>query len=84
MKQDITELKHTAEEAVEIDNVMSENEILKAKCSELETKVNTLSRTDDDQRLRDKTNYERRIKDLSDELQRLQGKYNIKSLELES
>lgn len=71
MKQDITELKHTAEEAVELDGLISENEILRAKCSELETQVNTLSRNDEDQRLRERVNYERRIKDVSDENQRL-------------
>ena len=48
MKADITELKHTAEEAIEMDNIVGENEILKAKCAELETKVNTMSRNDED------------------------------------
>ena len=78
MKQDITELKHTAEEAVEMDNLLSENEILKARCSELETQVNTLSRADEDQRIRERMNFERRIKDISEENARLQSKFNGK------
>ena len=78
MKQDITELKHTAEEAVEMDNLLSENEILKARCSELETQVNTLSRAGEDQRIRERMNFERRIKDISEENARLQSKFNGK------
>lgn len=67
MKKDISELKRTAEGAIDFERMQTENEILQAKCSELETKVNTLSRTDDDQRYRDRINFEKRIKDLSDD-----------------
>lgn len=47
-----------------MDNLLTENEILRAKCSELETKVNTLSRGDDDQRIRERRNFEKRINEL--------------------
>ena len=45
IKDDITHLKQTAEEAQDLDNLMAENEILKAKCNDLETKMNTFSRS---------------------------------------
>ena len=47
IQQDIVQLKQTAEEASDIDSLVGENEILRAKCSELESKVNTLSRSDE-------------------------------------
>ncbi len=44
IRDDIMHLKQTAEEADDMENVVAENEILKAKINEMETKVNTLSR----------------------------------------
>jgi cell division protein FtsB len=44
IRDDIMHLKQTAEEADDMENVVAENEILKAKISDMETKVNTLSR----------------------------------------
>jgi cell division protein FtsB len=41
-------LKQTAEEADDMEKVVAENEILKAKIGEMETKVNTLSKDESD------------------------------------
>jgi len=48
IKEDISYLKQTAEEAIDIDSIVAQNEILKSQISELETKVNTLSKGEDD------------------------------------
>ena len=40
-------MKQTADQVLEMESVMVENDILKAKCTELETKVNTFSRPDE-------------------------------------
>ena len=46
LKEDIDSLKQSAQ-GTDYENIISENEILKAKCNDLETKVNTLSRSDE-------------------------------------
>ncbi len=50
-----------------MDNLVSENEILKAKLSELETKVNTLSRSEEDIKMNEKRLFEKRINELVEE-----------------
>lgn len=45
----------------EFDNLATENEILKAKISEYETKVNTLSRDDCERVATERAKYEQRI-----------------------
>jgi hypothetical protein len=60
-------LKQSAEEVEEMDNLVSENEILKAKLSELETKVNTLSRSEEDIKMNEKRLFEKRINELVEE-----------------
>lgn len=67
IRDDIMHLKQSAEEAEGVDSVVAENEILKAKIGELETKVNTMSKDEDDlreSRTHDKLQYERKISDL--------------------
>ena len=62
-----------------MDSLVAENEILKAKIGDLETKVNTLSKEEEDlveMRGREKMQYERRINDLKDENYREQDKSN--------
>ena len=71
MQQEFTNMKQTADQVLDMENVLIENEILKAKCTELETQVNTLSRNDEEQRIRERMSYERRIKDVAEENSRL-------------
>ena len=49
------------------DRLMTENEILKSKIQDLETRVNTLSRAGDESRLEDKFRYENIIQKLKEE-----------------
>lgn len=44
-----------------------ENEILKAKVFEFESQVNLLSRSEEEGRIRDRLQYEKRINDMNEE-----------------
>lgn len=58
-------MKQSAEEVEDTTGLVAENEILRAKCSELESKVNTMSRGDEDQRREERRRYDMRILELN-------------------
>ena len=55
----------------------TENEILKSKISDFETRVNTLSRAGDESRLEDKFRYEKIITTINDDNRMINEKYHI-------
>lgn len=69
-------MKQTAAE--ESDGLLAENEVLKAKISELESQVNTLSRSIEEIQIREKVNYERKINELNQENQKFVEEFRIK------
>lgn len=59
------------------DKLATENEILKSKIQDLETRVNTLSRVDNDARLDEKFRFEKVIQQIKDENRILADKYRV-------
>ena len=60
----------------------TENEILKAKISDLETRVNTMSRAGDDTRLEEKFRFEKVITSINDDNRLISEKYRINQLQI--
>lgn len=60
-----------------MDRLATENEILKSKISDFETRVNTLSRAGDESRLEDKFRYEKIITTINDDNRMINEKYHI-------
>jgi hypothetical protein len=83
VREDIQALKSTAEER---DKLNTENEILKSKIQDLETRVNTLSRARDEESMassmqlmnvQDRNRFEKMIQILQDENRLIIDKYRI-------
>jgi hypothetical protein len=55
----------------------TENEILKSKIQDLETRVNTLSRAGEEQRFDEKGRFEKIIQTLTDENRLITEKYRV-------
>jgi hypothetical protein len=64
-------LKQSAEEGEEFETLAGENEILRSKICELENSVNTLSRNDDDSKMKDRLMYDRTLTESGAENARL-------------
>jgi predicted nucleic acid-binding Zn-ribbon protein len=77
IKEDIQTLNLKADQVEEYEKLTTENEILKSKIQDLETRVNTLSRAGEEQRVDDKGRFERIIQTLTDENRLLTEKYRM-------
>ena len=75
IKEDIQSLKHASLDTESADRLATENEILKSKIQDLETRVSTLSR--DESRLEDKYRLEKVIAGLTDDNRLVNEKYQI-------
>ena len=70
-------MKQTSIDTESADRLMTENEILKSKIQDLETRVSTMSRNGDESRLEDKFRYEKLISSLNDDNRLVNEKYHI-------
>jgi predicted nuclease with TOPRIM domain len=77
IKEDIQTLNLKADQVEEYESLTTENEILKSKIQDLETRVNTLSRAGEDQRVDDKGRFERIILTITDENRLVTEKYRM-------
>jgi predicted nucleic acid-binding Zn-ribbon protein len=77
IKEDIQTLNLKADQVEEYESLTTENEILKSKIQDLETRVNTLSRAGEDQRVDDKGRFERIIQTITDENRLVTEKYRM-------
>jgi predicted nucleic acid-binding Zn-ribbon protein len=73
IKEDIQTLNLKADQVEEYEKLTTENEILKSKISDLETRVNTLSRTTGGEEQR----FEKIIQSVSEENRHIAEKYRI-------
>ena len=67
IKEDIVNLKHSAQDVQELDSLGTENEILRAKITELETKMNTLSRGEEEKLTQLTEHYELELSKINDD-----------------
>ena len=70
IKEDIVKMKETAQinsSDSNVESIITENEILKAKISELDAQINSLSRSDEEGRLKDRLQYENKINEMNEE-----------------
>ncbi len=73
IKDDIVKMKQTAvinNSDSNVESLASENEILRAKIVEHESQINSLSRSDDEGRIRDRIQYEKKINEMNEENQK--------------
>lgn len=60
-------MKQSQDSSEHLEQLTTENEILKTKIQEMETRVNTLSRAGEESRLEDKFRYEKLLTSMNDE-----------------
>lgn len=77
IKQDIQTLKQSADGVEEYDKVTVENEILKSKIQDMETRLNTMSRATDEARLDDQFRYEKMIAALTEQNRDITQEYRV-------
>ncbi|TNV87259.1 hypothetical protein FGO68_gene13350 [Halteria grandinella] len=85
VKEEVEIIKQARQqnESEQSDRLATENEILKSKIQDLETRVNTLSRAGDESRIEDKQRYEKLISQINEDGRSLNEKYRAAQLQLQ-